>query len=89
MMAQTKRKYKVYSKYYFATDYPEHWGTNVPDSGYMAGDWKLEGETWAVSESKAINNVRFRTRGEKSSQYYPDYDSGRTMEGYYWKAVAV
>ena len=29
----------------------------------------LMGETWAVSEAQAINNVRHNTRGDYESQY--------------------
>ena len=83
-----RRKYKVYSQHYFITDYPEKWGTKN-DNGIDVDDWVLEGETWAVSEKQAINNVRFRNRGEKSSQYAPDYYSNSAIEGYYWKAVAA
>ena len=43
------------------------------------------GETWAVSEAQAINNVRYRTAGN-TSQYLPYITSGHWEKGIEWEA---
>ena len=87
-MAKRKLKFMVYYRHYFATDYPEVYGTRN-ESGYDLDEWKEAGETWAVSEAQAINNVRCRLFGFKSSQYKPFAYSGSYEEGYDWKAVVA
>ena len=86
-MTQNKRRYRVYYQHYFATDYPEIYGTDA--SGYDTDEWKEAGETCASSEKQAINHVRFRKFGPKSSQYMPTGSGNSWNEGYNWKAVAV
>ena len=85
-MAKPKFKFKVFYQRYFATDYPEVYGTRS-DSGYDLDEWEEAGETYAVSEAQAINNVRCRLFGPKSSQYAPTGYGGPWEEGYNWKAV--
>ena len=85
-MNKPKIKFIVYYQHYFATDYPEVYGTKS-DSGYDADEWMVAGETYAVSEAKAINNVRCRLFGPNSSQYYPSGSGNSWAEGYNWKAV--
>lgn len=78
-MAKTKRKYKVFSQYYFESE--DHSRTDT---------WKFVSETWAVSEAQAINNVRHRTMGDYgTSQYKPIAVGGHWENGLNWKAVAV
>lgn len=80
-MKQPKHKFNVFSQHYVEHEDPEY---------SHKGDWKKVGETWAVSEKQAINNVRHRKRGDYySSQYKPNYVSGRWAEGEYWKAEIV
>lgn len=86
-MAKPKIRFIVYYQRYFATDYPEHYGIN--DSGYEVYEWKEAGSTYAVSEAQAINNVRCRLFGAKSSQYMPSGNGGSWEEGYNWKAVVA
>lgn len=80
-MKQKKHKFNVFSQHYV-----EH---ENPECSYR-GKWNMVGETWAVSEKQAINNVRHRKRGDYySSQYKPRYVSGHWEEGEHWKAEAV
>ena len=72
-----KRKYKVYAQYYFETEDGEDDFTEF---------WNYMGETFAVSEKQAINNVRFRNYGN-ISQYKPITESGHWCNGFNWKAV--
>ena len=51
-------------------------------------DYRFAGETWAVSEKQAINNVRHRLYGD-ISQYLPHYDNGYYVEQLEWKAVVA
>ena len=87
-MAQIKRRYRVFYQHYFATDYPEVYGTKS-DTGYDTDEWKEAGETFAVSETQAINHVRFRKFGPKSSQYMPTGYGNSWNEGYNWKSIAI
>lgn len=87
-MPKPKHKFVVYYQHYFATDYPEVYGTKS-DSGYDVDEWKIAGSTYAVSEAQAINNVRCRVFGAKSSQYMPSGYGSSWNEGYHWKAEAV
>lgn len=62
-MKKPKKKYQVYTSYYFINgDYP--WESHQDK-------WSYEGETWAVSEKQAINNIRHRVYGDNHSQYKP------------------
>ena len=45
----------------------------------------IMGETWAVSEAQAINNVRYRTVGS-TSQYLPYITSGHWEKRIEWEA---
>ena len=51
-MAKPKRKYQVYTAYYFFSE--EYEDCHVDK-------WTHEGSTWAVSEKQAVNNIHFRT----------------------------
>lgn len=78
-MERPKRKYLVYAKYYLESEFPE-------DS--FEEDWKLVGETFAVSEKQAINNVRFKLFGNYcASQYKPTYSGGHYSYGLHYKAI--
>ena len=69
-----KHKYIVYFRYYFETE-----------ESIRYDEWQYAGETFAVSEDKAINNVRYRRIG-KHSQYMPANISGHWENGFEWKA---
>lgn len=73
-----KQRWAVYSRHYLLTedtmDRVEH-------------EWTLQGETWAVSERKAINNVRYRNG--YSSQYKPDAMGGHWMRLTQWRAERI
>lgn len=72
------KMWRVYSQYYLLADEPE-------DS--FEDDWVFEGETFAVSEAQAINNVRHRNYGDYgASQYKPVCRSGHWENGLRWKA---
>lgn len=78
-MKKRKDKYKVYIQFYCRSE-----------DGYAdrTEEWKLGGETWAVSHKQAINNIRNRLFGnDYSSQYKPQYSSGYCIEGYNYKAI--
>lgn len=79
MMAGTKKRWRVSRQYYLDAEEPEN---------CIRGPWEVVGETWAVSEAKAINNVRFRTCGNVS-QYLPRNVSGHWENGYDWKAEVI
>lgn len=51
-------------------------------------NYEFAGETWAVSEKQAINNVRHREFGDVS-QYLPIYDSAYYVAEYEWKAEVI
>ena len=54
----------------------------------LESDWHFAGETWAVSEKQAINNIRHRVFGDyNSSQYKYDYVCGDGAMWKEWKAV--
>lgn len=73
-MKQKKKHYEVYAAdvMYIGTQFSEL----LNDGNFNS--YSLMGETWAVSEDKAINNVKYRKFGKKCSQY--DWP---------WKAVEV
>lgn len=73
-----KQKWAVYSRGYLLTEDAED---NVEH------DWTLQGETWAVSEEKAINNVRYR-KGY-SSQYMPVAVGGHWSRFVQWRAERI
>ena len=78
-MKKPKLKFIVYSQYYMETEFPDEDFTD---------DWKFEGETWAVSEKQAINNVRHRKYGDYgTSQYKPATTSCHWENGLKWKAT--
>lgn len=71
-----KKKYDVYVKRIVEIEDPyEH---------SVEYDWEFVGTTYAVSEAKAINNVRFRN--EMPSQYKPIETSGHYDVFVEWKA---
>lgn len=71
-----KRRFRVFARQWMEAEEPED---------CYEGKWELVGETWAVSEDKAVNNVRFRTLG-KVSQYLPIATGGHWEKGLDWKA---
>lgn len=75
-MKKPKLPFNVYSSYEYRS---ESWNDNYRDK------WVFEGQTRAVSEAQAINNVRKRN-GYKS-QYYPLHDNGYSVGELHWKAV--
>ena len=54
----TKKALSSNTRTYMDEEYPA-------DARYEE-EWRFAGETWAVSEAKAISNVRYRTRGKES-----------------------
>lgn len=68
-----KRRFAVYYRYF------EVW-----DNGTDTGEWRFAGETSAVSEDKAINNVRFRMG--VNSQYDPIEIGRDSLKFFDWKA---
>lgn len=72
-----KSKWKVYVRHVHIDDDPDFNDTS---------EWELMGETWAVSEDKAVNNVRYRYG--YSSQYYSTSGSS-WMEYLEWEARPV
>lgn len=57
-MGAPKKHYRVYIRTYLDEEYPVE--------KRFEEEWRFAGETWAVSEAKAISNVRYRTRGKES-----------------------
>ena len=41
-----------------------------PGEEMQIGPWEFIGSTWAVSEKRAVNNVKFRIRGSGKSQFF-------------------
>ena len=78
-MAKPKVKYQVYSSYEFLSDDYEDCHRDK---------WTYEGETWAVSEKQAINNIRHRNYGNDFSQYGPMDTGNRYCNRLYFKAIA-
>ena len=76
MGEEAVKKYDVYSK-------QELWAEDPEDE--VKHDWTFEGTTYAVSPSKAINNVRFRNYGNMS-QHKPVATSGHWDIQLLWKA---
>lgn len=76
-MKKERIPFDVYSRYYLHTEDPE--------DGFER-DWTFEGDTWAVSEKQAVNNVRHRNLGD-ISQYKPIAVGGHWDNGLEWKAV--
>lgn len=77
MGINNKYNYEVYSRYYL--------NTSDINNNLLSG-WRYEGSTRAVSEKKAINNVRCRNYGKTSSQYKPFEIGGHYEKGLEWKA---
>ena len=77
MEIDNKYNYEVYSRYYL--------NTSDINNNLLSG-WRYEGSTHAVSEKKAINNVRCRNYGKTSSQYKPFEIGGHYEKGLEWKA---
>lgn len=73
---KNKSKYSVYSRYVMTADEIEN---------CTAHPWEYVGDTYAVSEKQAINNVRHRTIGDLS-QYKPIATSGHWDSFLEWKA---
>lgn len=77
----SKQRYYVYNrKWQVMTE-----GTNEP----RYSNWKYIGDTYAVSEAKAINNVRYREWGETKTDDHK-FHQGIEEEiwecGYEWRA---
>jgi hypothetical protein len=78
-MAKPKVPFMVYSRYFF-----------VSEDDHFERDWSPEGQTFAVSEAQAINNVRHRNYGDYgTSQYKPIATSGHWENGLEWKAERI
>lgn len=77
MKTSSRRRYKVYSKEYFLSE--DH---------KRSDEWKYIGETTAVSEKQAINNIRYRIYGN-ISQYKPIAVSSNWQNGLIWKAELI
>lgn len=75
-MAKPKKKYSVYATPYLEAEELEN---------CVQYPREFMGETWAVSEAQAINNVRYRTVGN-TSQYLPYITSGHWEKGIEWEA---
>lgn len=75
-MAKEKRHYAVYFRELFYDEI-----TNQETKL----QWRLAGNTYAVSEAQAINNVRHRCFGN-ISQYKPVSEYGSSMIELEWKA---
>ena len=78
-MKKQKIKYRVYCNYCMTAEEQE----DCFEEG-----WQLAGETYAVSEAKAINNVRYNMIG-CISQYKPLANSAHWETWYKWKAIPV
>ena len=76
MATKVKDKYSVYYRLCVYAEDPEN---------TIVHPWTFGGDTYAVSEAKAINNVRFRIIGE-ASQYLPIATSGHFDTFMEWKA---
>lgn len=75
----SKSKYSVYIQYYLEAEEEEN---------NILGKWEFIGDTYAVSEKQAINNVRHREFGDYgTSQYLPTTVSGHWENGFNWKAI--
>ena len=77
MMANQKRPFCVWARYYLDAEGPENG---------ILGEWRMVGDTWAVSEKKAISNMCFRING-KASPYKPVAVGGHWENGVEWKAL--
>lgn len=75
-MKKPKRKYKVFYQRRMDSELPEN--CTIHDKVFA-------GETFAVSEAQAINNVRHRVIGD-ISQYLPLVSDGRYELFYDWSA---
>lgn len=74
-----KRKYKVYCAAVFTyTGTGELCSSLYENIEEISNMWDYVGDTWAVSEKQAINNVRHREHGDYRSQL-----------DWYWKAEEV
>ena len=62
-----KNRYLVFAQYTIISDNPKE---------CFEGPWQYMGETYAVSEAKAINNIRFSKYGKTSSK--KDLPVGKT-----------
>ena len=69
-----KKKYKVYARRI----------VEIEGEDPVTHPWVFAGNTYAVSEAKAINNVRFRN--EMPSQHMPIETSGHYDVWVEWKA---
>lgn len=69
-----KKKYKVFARRI----------VEIEGEDPVTWPWEFVGNTYAVSEAKAINNVRFRN--EMPSQYKPIETSGHYDVFVEWKA---
>ena len=80
-MKRNRMKFRVYRKRWSMTN-------DEDQSTFSEESWESIGETWAVSEKQAVNNVRHRTLGDRySSQYMPVMECGHSIAGYQYKAI--
>jgi len=75
----SKKKFRVFKRYYYLED------CDSPSGGYYRHEvWEFVGETLAVSEKQAINNVRYRRKFP--SQCRPVANGCRWENGFEWAA---
>ena len=78
-MIKPKHKYRVMAQEYFHSE--DHNREN---------EWECVGETYAVSEKQAINNVRHRMYGDYGmSQNKPLNAECKWENGLHWKAERI
>lgn len=78
-MKKQKRHYAVYTQYSMDADEPED---------EFEDEWRFAGDTYAVSEAQAINNVRHRTFGDHSFSL-PLAVGGKWATWLDWKAEEI
>lgn len=78
-MKKPKKKYRVFMQVCIEAEEKEN---------EVTGDWQMAGETWAVSEAKAIGNVCYRINGTRSP-YLPVATSAHWEKVVNWRAEEV
>lgn len=78
-MKKPKKKWRVFCQVCIEAEEPEN---------CTEGEWQVAGETWAVSEAKAIGNVCYRINGV-ASPYLPVATSAHWEKVVNWKAEEV
>ena len=80
-MSKPKVKYKVYRRTCYMDD-------NAEDT-VTFDDWVLAGETYAVSEAKAISNIKYRYRQTGADAFLEMGSGGSWGVTTFWKAEEV